>query len=188
MDEEGEEKVDLEFQIKGYLLQELNAIARSEDLTIIDLLKSMFAYSITQVSDGDHLTLLSLINQDNRTFLHSINLDFAAIQDPSALFREFIENRSATASSIIVELKQMKNLRFKDKMPGSVVLFICTKRLLQGIGLTPGIFDLILEIDDTDAGCLNCFFGYNTQLNPALMEQFMKSYVNNLSSLLKTAA
>jgi len=180
--ESNEGTADLRFQIKGYLLQELKNVAYSEGIGITDLLKAMFAYTIYELSGQENVNIQCLSGKMNEVYLQDISLNFTYLQDPSALFAAFT-GKSADNSKIAYE--QVKNVHYTKQLPGAVIPMVYIKDLLNAKELPSGLFDLIMEIDDSDSNSLNCVFEYTLQLNPSLMKDFVTDYVNNLSLLLR---
>ncbi|CAN5481691.1 hypothetical protein BH09BAC6_BH09BAC6_06480 [soil metagenome] len=182
---EESEKSDLQFQFRDELLTELKNTALAEGVEIYDLLISMFTYAIFEISGQKDITIQTIAGSKNTVFLQPVSIDFDTIDDPSALFRMFVETNGSLHATDKVEFEKIKNIRFKDRSAGTIVPLVFRKESISGAEIPPRIFDLILEIDDTNPAHINCVLEYNTQLQPSLMEDFADTYINNLSILLR---
>jgi amino acid adenylation domain-containing protein len=185
-DAEGEEKTDLRFQIKDYLLEELQQVAMQEEMPVTDLLTAIFAYSLYEIADGDMICIQNTAQVNGEVLLQPFHIDFSAIEGMHELFRTVREKKTAAVELQGIELSRSGNIQFTDKAVHSVVPLIYSRKLLQGKTVNTRVFDMILEIDDTNEQVLHCVFEYKLCFNPAMMESFIESFTDNLTFLVKS--
>ncbi len=159
-------------------LDQLGYIANKENISISKVLYAVFVYLITQITDQSMITIQSLMNNSNE--VKPISFDFkniSSFEDFIKMIKEGLESFELSNTYQINEITSGQ----VDQKNYSIVPFVYISALLNTRINLNDVYDLIMEINESEKG-YELSFDFNSR---RLRSIKIKKIVNGYLKLLK---
>lgn len=174
---DSKEYLELHFEIKGALYEDLKGIAGQEGVTLPEVLFLIYVYLLAQLAGQPEIELPLMVKESGQINLARMKL--TGIQD----FKEFFKTLAEQQAAASYEVTNLNDITIRRQQNTAIPFYYQKGLLTRQVDLTQ-FFDIILEVNET-SGQVSFICDYNAG---RLHETKMKAFVANYLKLMKQMA
>lgn len=168
----------LNFSLNGDIYEKVKLKSQELDISLTDILLSLFVYTLTEIDPGDQVTVQKMVSEDD--MVSQMSVDLSRIESFSELLR-IISSYDAGAETVGYGLQELNRLNL-SKERNKFVPFFCLKHRRSSRSNIAEVFNIIMEAE-FDSMSINIMLEYDSKMfREEKMKEMLDIYIRLLQS------